>query len=121
MVAVAQCWPPPNAPRISSSSSSGLVVGAKRARTRPSLAIRNLVKFHLMAVVPSTPLAELFRNAKTGASSDPFTSTLASTGNVTPKLSWQNCWISASVPGSWPPNWLQGNPITVNPWSLNFL
>jgi hypothetical protein len=27
---------------------------------------------------------------------------------------WANALISASVPGSWAPNWLQGNPNTVN-------
>src|SRR5262249_20093506 len=32
----------------------------------------------------------------------------------------QNCFISSFVPGSWAPNWLQGNPSTAKPLSLYF-
>ena len=35
-----------------------------------------------------------------------------------PKVVLQKVWISASVPGSWPMNWLQGTPSTTRPWSL---
>ncbi len=29
----------------------------------------------------------------------------------------QKVWISALLPGSWPPNWLQGKTITRSPWA----
>jgi hypothetical protein len=44
-----------NAAATSLSKSSGLVVGAKRFKTLPSLPIRNLVKFHLISLVDRIP------------------------------------------------------------------
>ncbi|MCY1415914.1 hypothetical protein D9M71_314110 [compost metagenome] len=45
---------------ISETMCSGLVSGAKRLITLPSLPIRNLVKFHLMRWLPSAPGARFF-------------------------------------------------------------
>jgi len=53
----------PKAFSMSFDSSSGFVWGAKRSRTLPSRPIKNLVKFHLMASVPSTPGAADFMNS----------------------------------------------------------
>lgn len=54
---------PASALSMAPRSLSGVTVGAKRSMTRPSRPIRNLVKFHLIAWVPSTPLASPFNQA----------------------------------------------------------
>ena len=46
---------------ISSSIFSGVSVGAKRLITLPLRSTRNLVKFHLIALMPSAPGASLVR------------------------------------------------------------
>ena len=82
----------------------------------------------------------VFKSVYNGCSFGPLTSILSITGNVTPlqkelyHLMWRsnylaekidnmdwmlpNCLMNSliceGVPGSWPPNWLQGNAITVN-------
>jgi hypothetical protein len=43
-----------NNPATSRTRRSGVVVGAKRARTTPALSTRNFVKFHFM-LLPSNP------------------------------------------------------------------
>merc|ERR1711937_713232 len=52
---------------------------------------------------------------KSGIAPAPFTSIFENIGNVTLYLLWANALISASVPGSCLPNWLQGKPSTTNP------
>ena len=46
-----------------------------------------------------------------------MTSIFSSSGKLTPYVVEQKVWISSAVPGSWPANWLQGTPSTVNPRS----
>ncbi len=62
--------------RIGASSSSGLVCGAQRPTTSPLRSTRNLVKFHLIASVPSSPAFSLLRNWNSGCAAGPLTSTL---------------------------------------------
>ena len=54
----AQAAGSPSARSMSSVSFSGLVVGPKRLRTFPSRPTRNLVKFHLIALVSRPPSSE---------------------------------------------------------------
>src|SRR5690606_656437 len=103
---------------ISRLSSSGLVVGAKRLTTWPSLPIRNLVKFHLMPWLPSRPGARFFSCTNSGWAPAPLTSTFLNSGKLTPKFSSQNSEMAPSSPGSCLPNWLQGKPNTTTPLSL---
>src|SRR5690606_6045457 len=102
---------------ISPLSSSGLVVGAKRLTNWPSWPIRNLVKFHLMPWLPSTPGARCFSWTKSGWAPGPLTSTFRNRGKLTPKFSSQNSEMAPSSPGSCLPNWLQGKPSTTRPRS----
>jgi hypothetical protein len=44
-----------------------------------------------------------------------LTSVFSYSGNVTPYVIEQNCWISSAVPGSCSPNWFDGKPTTENP------
>ena len=65
----------------------------------------------------ATHLLWLVRGFGTAILHGALTSTFAKTGNVTLYSVEQKSWISASVPGSWSPNWLHGRPITVKPRS----
>ncbi len=72
------------------------------------------MKFHLMAW-PSRPGADRLRKSKTGCAPAPFTSIFLKSGKVTPKFRSQKAAISASLPGSWWPNWSQGKPRISSP------
>ena len=63
---------------------SGVAFGAERSTTLPLRSTRNVVKFHLMAFVPSRPGAFSYRRTKSGCASGPLTSILACIGKVTP-------------------------------------
>src|SRR2546423_4936532 len=100
------------------SGESGLVRGSKRLMIFPSRPIRNLLKFHLMSpgYGDSGPASATYRGWRFG----PLTSILSNSGKLTLYFDEQNCLISSFVPGSCPPNWLQGKPRTVKPLSLYF-
>jgi len=101
---------------MSVSNERGLVRVPYLFTGNPSLSQRNLVKFHLIAS-PRNPVLSVRKNAHRGWDLSPLTSTLENMGNVIPYFVAMNCFISCSVPGSWPPNWLQGNPQISKPWS----
>lgn len=85
---------------------------------------------------PKIPGWDSFIHFHKGASLSPLTSlwsdqyfilnkflstyTLEVKGKVTFQLREQKFWISSSEPGSWPPNWLQGDPTITKPLSLYF-
>ncbi|KOU88681.1 hypothetical protein ADK93_12145 [Streptomyces sp. XY58] len=52
-----------------------------------------------------------------GCRFSPLTSDFSSIGKVTPKPAAQKVWMSSALPGSCPPNWLQGTPMTVKPFA----
>jgi hypothetical protein len=84
--------------------SLGTVVGSKRSITCPSRPIRNLVKFHLIDVVPSRPGFSFFIHCQSASASSPFTLSFDVSGKVTSNVVLQNCTMEASVPGSCEPN-----------------
>jgi len=100
---------------ISFSISIGSVGGPNRSRGFPFLSTKNFVKFHLIASIPRIPPFWVFNHFHRGCASFPFTFTLLVMSHVTPNV-LANFLISASVPGSCPPNWLQGNPIIRRPF-----
>ena len=57
------------------------------------------------------------RCLQTGWAPGPVTSTLSIRVNLTPYCLKATCLISSMVPGSWPPNWLQGNA-AINHWHV---
>src|SRR6185503_12917414 len=99
----------------SASICSGVVDDPYRFTTSPCASTRNFVKFHLIPLVPIAPGASAFRCSYSGCACAPLTSILANSGNVTSYFVLQNVAISSADPGSWPPNWLQGNPSTSKP------
>ncbi|MNW10870.1 hypothetical protein D3C71_2081850 [compost metagenome] len=78
-----------------------------------------MVKFHLMPSVPKTPGFSPFSQRYSGCASAPLTSILAYSGKVMSYCVEQKSRISASLPGSWWPNWSHGKPSTVRPSSRN--
>lgn len=96
-----------------------------------------------LASVPCAQIISHLLKMTHGDAPSPLTSILLIKGNVTPWFNWQNSalsneyphqlpifdfqspswgtYIEASLPGSWPPNWLQGKPRMTRPWSLYFL
>ena len=75
----------------------------------PSLLIKILWKFHFGIVeLPKFFFAHLYRSW----ASLPLTSVLSVIGKVILKLVSQKSLISKLVPGSSPPNWFDGTPIT---------
>src|SRR5688572_24127361 len=63
---------------------SGLADGAWRRSTSPLALTRNLVKFHLIRAVPSSPRRALVSSRYSGCAALPLTSIFANSGNVTP-------------------------------------
>jgi len=108
-----------NAWIISGSAVTGSSLGPKRLIGTPLRSTRNLVKFHLMKLI--APGCSFFRNFQSGAASEPLTLIFAYRSNVTPKWLEANFWMEALSPGSWAPNWLQGNAITRKPADACFL
>jgi len=100
---------------ISDSIANGLVVGAYRPTVLPCLSIKNLEKFHLISLPAraSNPLsgADSFRCFQSGFAFAPFTSVFSISGNLAPYFP-ANALISAALPGSCPPNSLDGNART---------
>ena len=105
----------------SASIDWGVVVDAQRFTTLPSLSIKNFSKFHchrkvrgclidmdlngtLIRVNPSKPDFSFFRYLYTSFVLSPLTSDFFMSGKLTPWFSSQNDAISASLPGSCPPN-----------------
>ena len=81
----------------------------------PSLLINILWKFHLgIAEFPKL----FFAHKNIECAFEPLTSTLCVNGKLTLKFTSQNFLISLFVPGSCPPNWLEGTPSTIKPLSL---
>ncbi|MNT45326.1 hypothetical protein D3C72_1819050 [compost metagenome] len=83
----------------------------------PSRRTRNLVKFHLIPCVPSTPRFSVVSQRYSGCASSPLTSILANIGKLTLKRDSQNWPICCASPGSCLPNWLHGKPSTTRPRS----
>src|SRR5690606_26715248 len=102
---------------IRSTSACGGVLEAKRSTEAPCSVIRNLVKFHLIALLPSSPGARFLSSTNSGCASAPWTSTFENNGKLTPKLRSQKDAICASSPGSCLPDWLQWKPNTAGPGS----
>ena len=72
-------------------------------------------KFHFgTAEFPKLFFAQVYTEFVFG----PLTLILSVIGNVILKLVSQKSFISEFVPGSCPPNWLDGKPITTKPLSL---
>lgn len=67
--------------------------------------------------VPKTPGFSPLSQRYSGSASAPLTSILANSGKVMSYCVVQKSRISASLPGSWRPNWSQGKPSTVRPSS----
>ena len=95
---------------------SGWVNGAALKTTSPLGAIKNLVKFHLMAEVPKKPRLVVFNSCHKGWVCGPLTSIFSDIKNETPWFLVQNVAISVLEPGSWFLNWLQGKPMICKPW-----
>ena len=91
----------------------GEVVGACRSTGLPFLSTMNLVKFHLIASI-KVPPCSFFKYSYKGWASLPFTSIFSNKSNLT-LLSLMKHWISSAFPGSWCPNWLQGNARILRP------
>eukprot|EP00092_Neocalanus_flemingeri_P001926 GFUD01002057.1.p1 GENE.GFUD01002057.1~~GFUD01002057.1.p1 ORF type:complete len:108 (-),score=14.47 GFUD01002057.1:686-1009(-) len=98
----------------------GSSIGPNLATGWPFLSTTNLVKFHLMALMRN-PDCFSFRKAQRGSAPAPLTSTLANKSHLTPYLFVANSLISFSVPGSCPPNWLQGKPRMRKPSASEYL
>lgn len=96
----------------------GSVGGPNRSTTCPSLSTTNFVKFHLMKAPIVPPFLD-FMYFHRGWALSPLTSTLLVISKVTLNC-LINSLISASVPGSCPPNWLHGNPMILRPFSEYF-
>ena len=79
-----------------------------------SLINKNFVKFHLISC-PSIPFSLKYENNVDASA--PFTSNFLKIGKVIPYFDLANCWMLWSVPGSCPPNWLQGNANISNPYT----
>src|SRR5436190_11064953 len=73
-----------SAASMSPRRDSGESLGAKRLITLPSLPTRNLVKFHLIVLVPRIPGASDVSHFQSLGALSPLTSTLLIIGNVTP-------------------------------------
>src|SRR5437764_3492723 len=69
---------------IASLRLFGAVHDPKRATTTPSRETRNLVKFHFMDLVPSTPALAPCRYRNRGCAFSPLTSTFANIGKLMP-------------------------------------
>ena len=83
---------------------SGVVCGEYLFITLPLLSIKNLVKFHLIASDPITPLASFFKCLNNGLALDPLTLILSKILKLTLKFISQNSLISSLDPGSCAPN-----------------
>ena len=92
--------------------SSGVVFGLYRLTTLPWASTRNFVKFQGRAVDPSGSGAASRRKQYSGAAPSPLTSIFANIGKFTSYFERANSRISASVPGSCLPNWLQAKART---------
>ena len=102
---------------ISEDICSGFVWGENLFTGSPFLLIKNLVKFHFIFSDPNKPGLLEVRYLNKGWAPGPFTSIFENNGKVISYFKLQKLEISSSVPGSWLPNWLQGNPSISNPLS----
>src|SRR4051794_9539486 len=100
-----------------STGSDGVTSGRNRPTASPSLDTSHFSKFQVTSPALPSASGTPVSSSKSGARSGPLTSTFSSIGNVTPYVAEQNSAISSAVPGSWPPNWLHGTPMTVIPGS----
>src|SRR3546814_12153079 len=80
----------PSARSMSPASDPGLSAGAYRLITRPSRPMRNLLKFHLIASMPSRPPFSFFSHIHSGCAPSPLTSTLENMAKSTSSVSAQN-------------------------------
>ena len=85
---------------MSAINLMGWVKGAALNTTSPLGAIRNLVKFHLMAEVPKKPRLVDFNSCHRGWACGPLTSIFSDIKNETPWFLVQNVAMSALEPGS---------------------
>merc|ERR1719239_1155384 len=97
-----------------STVGTTLSLGPNLATGIPSLLIRNLVKFHLMALIRK-PGWVVFRKAKRGWAPEPLTSTFSMKCQEAPYFSLAQLSTSWAVPGSCPPNWLHGKARIARP------
>ena len=101
-----------------SSGASGSVGGRNLATTSPSGATTNFSKFHCTSpAVPSASGAAVSVGEDRVAPGSVDVDLLVDREGHRVASSEQSSAISSWVPGSWPPNWLHGNPRTVKPAS----